>query len=589
MKNKSLAFIVVLLMALSQFAIGARSKRADIKSNIDKADYIFLEGTYHDAIDNADAYFEIAKRAHELNPADKYIGYVYGKFLTLLSYPELMDSVETGIALMKAYINSNPTDDNNGVFLARVLNQLDRDDEAIDLLGLLYDHTADKSTIGSYYAAALAQSNTTENLHKAIDIMDQLSNFEGSDNNIVAYKMQYYLQLGDSTAVIDEAIKLRRQHPNDTQYMILLADVYKIFNNTDSAKHYYDMAVETDQASGQAYYKRAQFYQSLGDTAAYDREVKTAIMQSDIDFEPKLAILNEFVQEFYADSTHSEYIDSLFTNLTNQYPHEEELRSLYGSYLWASGSREAAAEQMRMSLDINPADEDNWLRVAQALFIIGDYPKSEQTLIDATHYFPNNPTFYQLAVSNAIVQKDYDRALSYNEKALEVADSTNTRLMAQILCSKADIYYELGDTAKMLQLYDEAMMWDDTDDNLLNNYAYHLAVLDRDLDRAYDFIVRAVKLQAAEEGKASANTLDTYAWVLFKRKEYAEAYNVMAEILESADPDELSGDVYEHAGDIYFMAGHPDEAVDYWKKALDEDPDNALLRKKVKHKTFFYK
>ena len=46
--------------------------------------------------------------------------------------------------------------------------------------------------------------------------------------------------------------------------------------------------------------------------------------------------------------------------------------------------------------------------------------------------------------------------------------------------------------------------------------------------------------------------------------------------------------MYHHAGDIYFMTGDYQIAVDFWEKALKLEPDNSLLKKKVKYKTFFY-
>ena len=75
--------------------------------------------------------------------------------------------------------------------------------------------------------------------------------------------------------------------------------------------------------------------------------------------------------------------------------------------------------------------------------------------------------------------------------------------------------------------------------------------------------------------------------MLFKRKEYTEAKEMIDGALTNTD--EPTGEIYEHAGDIYFMNGQPEEALDFWKKALALDPDNMLLKKKVKHKTFFYK
>ena len=37
------------------------------------------------------------------------------------------------------------------------------------------------------------------------------------------------------------------------------------------------------------------------------------------------------------------------------------------------------------------------------------------------------------------------------------------------------------------------------------------------------------------------------------------------------------------------MDGDPDRALEYWKDALRLAPDNELLQRKVKHKTYFFK
>ena len=52
--------------------------------------------------------------------------------------------------------------------------------------------------------------------------------------------------------------------------------------------------------------------------------------------------------------------------------------------------------------------------------------------------------------------------------------------------------------------------------------------------------------------------------------------------------DKPEPEVLHHAGDIYYMNGDHKAAVEFWEKALKLDPDNALLRKKVKEKTHFY-
>ena len=116
----------------------------------------------------------------------------------------------------------------------------------------------------------------------------------------------------------------------------------------------------------------------------------------------------------------------------------------------------------------------------------------------------------------------------------------------------------------------------------LNNCAYYLACEDRDLDKAEAMILKVVS-EKPEDG----TSLDTYAWVLFKKQDYVKAKEVIDGALENESAP--SAELYEHAGDIYFMNKEPDEALEFWRKALALDPDNDLLKRKVKHKTFYYK
>ena len=147
-------------------------------------------------------------------------------------------------------------------------------------------------------------------------------------------------------------------------------------------------------------------------------------------------------------------------------------------------------------------------------------------------------------------------------------------------------------------MYERAITLNPHNFMAMNNFAYHLAVADSALDRAEHYSALAVK-----SDPENATYLDTYAWVFFRKGEYTLARQYIDAVLrifnakseeseaEGGEPDEsgvISADVYDHAGDIYFMTGDRAAAVDYWKKAAALDPDNELIAKKVKHKTIFF-
>lgn len=99
--------------------------------------------------------------------------------------------------------------------------------------------------------------------------------------------------------------------------------------------------------------------------------------------------------------------------------------------------------------------------------------------------------------------------------------------------------------------------------------------------------------------------LDTYAWVMFKKRDYQRAKELIDQALsiclrnedgeesvtdENAEESEnaISAEIYDHAGDIYFMSGNPAEAVEFWGKALELDPDNERIRRKHTNRAYFY-
>ena len=126
----------------------------------------------------------------------------------------------------------------------------------------------------------------------------------------------------------------------------------------------------------------------------------------------------------------------------------------------------------------------------------------------------------------------------------------------------------------------------------LNNYAYNLACMGGDLNKAEQMSYRAILAEPE-----NPSYLDTYAWILFCKANYKEALLYMEKTIEAEKKQaqeqgkelELGATINEHYGDILFMNGRPDEALEQWKQALEKDPDNKLLQRKVEHKTYFFK
>lgn len=130
--------------------------------------------------------------------------------------------------------------------------------------------------------------------------------------------------------------------------------------------------------------------------------------------------------------------------------------------------------------------------------------------------------------------------------------------------------------------YDSALVYNPAHIGALNNYAYYLSVERRDLDKAEEMSYKTVK---AEPGNATY--LDTYAWILFEKGKYTEARIYIDDAIKNTKPEEESGVVYEHCGDIYYMTGDVDKALEYWKKAdAFGDSESKTLKQKIEKKKY---
>ena len=115
--------------------------------------------------------------------------------------------------------------------------------------------------------------------------------------------------------------------------------------------------------------------------------------------------------------------------------------------------------------------------------------------------------------------------------------------------------------------------------NVLNNYAYYLSVEGRDLKKA-----QAMSARTLEAEPLNATYLDTYAWILFKMKKYNEALGYMEKALRYLDRD--NPEIYEHYGDVLFMCGEKEKALENWHKAVQFNSTSATLDQKIKQQKY---
>lgn len=574
-----IVFMAALMLALVSAEAKSKKNAGDSGRDMRKADYLFLEGSRQSQLGNPDAYFEFLRRAHELNPEDKFVGKEYGFALMRVADDSL--TMKEGYNLIEDYIKSNPGDFYGNVLFATLSSRLGNHDKAVDTWARLHEQEPGRPEIIIRYAEALTASGKDANIARALELYDTLESSEGVSPDLTSERIRLDLMRKDTTAVINDVTRLLESSPTVPEFNVFAGDIFSLIGKGDSAIKFYDKAVELDPSSGLAYYSRARYYQSIGDSVGFDREVFRALEQEDLDIGAKIEILRGYAAQFYSDSMQQPRINTMFQRLLDLHPHEADIHTLYRDYLVAIQDYKGAAEQASYALDIEPSDEKQWIALTTLYLQTEEMEKAYEASQRGLYFFPDNTLLHFFGGTVLSQQKKYPEAMKELEQALKTADEGDYETRSNIYTTIGDVFYNTHQTDSAFVNYSVAIELNPENMTALNNCAYYMACEDMDLDKALTMIEKVVDVRPDE-----STSLDTYAWVLFKRKEYDKAKDAIEKAIEN--DDNPSAELYEHAGDIYFMNREPAKALEMWKKALEIEPDNELLKKKVKYKTYFY-
>ena len=206
-------------------------------------------------------------------------------------------------------------------------------------------------------------------------------------------------------------------------------------------------------------------------------------------------------------------------------------------------------------------------------------------LLDVVMSFCDVVSSHEPQLAEAYTQKSIGYFwMGENEEALDALTrglkKVNTdRDKAMLYNLRGDYYHTLGEKQKMYADYDSTLIYDPDNINVLNNYAYYLSVESRDLKKAL-----AMSAKTLEAEPLNSTYLDTYAWILFKMKKYKEALGYMEKAMRYLDRD--NPEVYEHYGDVLFMCGEKEKALENWHKALQANSTSATLDQKIKQQKY---
>ncbi len=589
------ALLVAILSAGLLTSTTAGKNSWDRQAQARKADYMFMEAMRINAMQTRpEDYFATIRRAQTLDTANIDIAAELGYYEWVISADSAMH--RRGIERLRKHFEADPADLFWSSLYATVSRREYNQREVVRVEAALDSIYPDKLELTMRYSedlSMLAAAGDTAAFNRALAILQRIEKGVGKEPWLVTRKVRLYSGVKDTAAIMNEVAELLSDNQESSSNNLIAGSIFAFFNKPDSALRYYNRACELDPPNANAVMARAEFFREKGDSAAYDREVFNALQMNTLDAEVKAQMLTEYVRALYADTTATQQqrINDLFGVILDQHPHEATIHSLYGSYLAMMLRYDEATEQFRYATDLDPTQVDVWRYYISAAGQAENYDEVIKATTRAAEFFPDEYWWYLMQSLSYMGLDRIDQAVESIDTGLSISGIGPTE-QSQLITTKADLLYKKDPAdSTAFALYDHALKLDPSNYMAMNNLAYYLAVAGRDIDRA-ESLARA----AISSNPDNATFIDTYAWTLFKGRKYDSAKEYIDKALklfetqgDDSGNNEASAEVLEHAGDIYYMCGEPDKALDFWEKALKIDPDNELLARKVKYKAYLYK
>ena len=536
-----------------------------------KFEYFYLEAERQKALGHNDAAFDLMCRAAEIDTTS-----AAARFFLAPYYLQLGNYEQARTDLRYA-AEQYPGNYWYNVVYANFSQQSGQHDEAIRIWSRLLKQNPDKGEINS----ALAEAYTAKgDLKSAVACYDSLESAMGMMEPITIEKLKLYGYMGNRDAMVAEAEKLQRTFPQNTDYMRLLGDIYLEVGRDSAALSMYDRALALEPENGYVYLSKAGYYEKKGDSIAYNNEIRNALMNRHIDVNTKLNIFSTYIIDLMKKKQELNRVDSLFADMLEQYPQEEPVHRLFGMYLSSRQEFARAEEQYAIAADLAPTNPENWLQLIGLYLYQEKYPEVIEVGKRAIQYVPDQKDIYMYVAVASTQTKSYAEALDMLETGLTYVDERDNETKSFFYGQMGDVYHSSGDREKAYAMYDKALSYNASNIAVLNNYSYFLATEGRDLDKAERMSAQTVKAEPD-----NATYLDTYAWIFFKKGDYSLTRLYMKNALDKSP--EASAELFEHYGDILYMLGEVDEAVEYWQKALDAGSESAeLLKEKIKQKKY---
>ena len=537
-----------------------------------KYDYFFLEAMRMKGKNEYDAAFGLLQHCLDINPTASSALYEISQYYMFLrQVPQGQVALEQAVA----FAPDNYWYSQGLVSLYQQQNELDKAAALLEKMVTRFPSKQDPlfSLLDIY--------SRQEKYNDVISTLNRLEKRLGKNEQLSMEKFRIYLQMKDDKKAFQEIESLVQEYPMDMRYQVILGDVYLQNGKKQEAYDAYQKVLAVEPDNPMALFSMASYYEQTGQKELYQQQLDTLLLNKKVTSDTKISVMRQVIAENEQSSAKdSTQVIALFDRMMKQDMDDPQIPMLYSQYLLSKNMEQEAVPVLEQVVDLGPTNKAARLMLVSAAVKKEDYKQIIKVCEPGIEATPDAlELYYYLAIAYHQAEQG-DSVLSVCNRALEhITPDTRKEVISDFYSIMGDIYHTKKQMTEAYAAYDSALVYNPSNIGALNNYAYYLSVERRDLDKAEEMSYKTVKAEPN-----NSTYLDTYAWILFEKGNYAEARIYIDNAMKN--DGEKSDVIVEHCGDIYFMTGDAEGALKYWKKALEMGSESKTLKQKIEKKKY---
>lgn len=577
MRVKVVFVIVIALLSITSCSGQRNIKKSKLKikkelskDNEQQYYYYFLEANRKKVLGDLNGALALYYQCLELDPnADAVMA-------EISKINEIIQNFETAIKYAEQATENDPENKWYKINLGKLYIITKEYEKAIKTYEQLYLINNTDLEI-PYNLAALYEH--IGNYKRSIELYNDIEKSSGVNENLTMVKQQLYLKIGNKTKAYDEIDKLILHYPNVPKYYGIKAEMYTNDNLFIKAKENYDKLFELDSTNALGLMSIVDFYRKKMDYDNTFKIIKKVIYHEGIEVNQKILIFVSLLNTQSEFTIYNQQIKENLLLLKKIYPDVQDIYTIHADYLIKSNLFDEAQIEIEYILDNFSGNVVIWEQLLSIYSFKNNFDQLYTKSIEAIDGFPEHGLFYLFNGVSANQINKPEEAVEILNKGLKWIEN-RPELEIDFYTNLGEAYHNKEEYKQSDYFFELVLKKEPENIYVINNYSYYLSLREEKLEYAESLSKKTIIIEPN-----NSTYLDTYAWILFKLEKYQDALYYIKKSFEHGGAQ--SEVIVEHYGDIQFMVGNAETALELWKLSNEMGNNSKELIKKIETKSIF--